>query len=133
VRLIKLRTFDGELVMIPAGEVRTFGNKSVQWARAIVPVGLSYEQDVDAILPVMERVANEWVAAHEEIVLDETPQVQGLMDFGDSSVTARVVVRVNAGRAVRRGARAAAAPEARLRRKGHQDSVPAAHHARRSA
>ncbi|WP_263791748.1 mechanosensitive ion channel family protein [Salinibacter sp.] len=97
VRLIKLRTFDGELVMIPAGEVRTFGNKSVQWARAIVPVGLSYEQDVDAILPVMERVANEWVAAHEEIVLDETPQVQGLMDFGDSSVTARVVVRVAPG------------------------------------
>ncbi len=97
VRLIKLRTFDGELVMIPAGEVRTFGNKSVQWARAIVPVGLSYEQDVDAILPVMERVANEWVAAHEEIVLDETPQVQGLMDFGDSSVTARVVVRVKPG------------------------------------
>ncbi|WP_263809101.1 mechanosensitive ion channel family protein [Salinibacter sp.] len=97
VRLIKLRTFDGELVMIPAGEVRTFGNKSVQWARAIVPVGLSYEQNVDAILPVMERVANEWVAAHEEIVLDETPQVQGLMDFGDSSVTARVVVRVKPG------------------------------------
>ncbi|MCS3647228.1 mechanosensitive ion channel family protein [Salinibacter ruber] len=97
VRLIKLRKFDGELVMIPAGEVRTFGNKSVQWARAIVPVGLSYEQDVDAILPVMERVANEWVAAHEEIVLDETPQVQGLMDFGDSSVTARVVVRVMPG------------------------------------
>ncbi|WP_263818598.1 mechanosensitive ion channel family protein [Salinibacter sp.] len=97
VRLIKLRTFDGELVMIPAGEVRTFGNKSVQWARAIVPVGLSYEQDVDAILPVMERVANEWVAAHAEIVLDETPQVQGLMDFGDSSVTARVVVRVKPG------------------------------------
>jgi small conductance mechanosensitive channel len=37
------------------------------------------------------------VAAHEEIVLDETPQVQGLMDFGDSSVTARVVVRVTPG------------------------------------
>ncbi|WP_263786728.1 mechanosensitive ion channel family protein [Salinibacter grassmerensis] len=97
VRLIKLRKFDGELVMIPAGEVRIFGNKSVEWARAIVPVGLSYGQDVDAILPVMEQVANEWVADHEEIVLDESPQVQGLMDFGDSSVTARVVVRVAPG------------------------------------
>lgn len=97
VRLIKLRKFDGELVMIPAGEVRTFGNKSVQWARAVVPVGLSYGQDVEAILPVMERVANEWVAEHEDIVLEESPQVQGLMDFGDSSVTARVVVRVKPG------------------------------------
>jgi small conductance mechanosensitive channel len=99
VRLIKLRKFDGELVMIPAGEVRIFGNKSVQRARAIVPVGLSYGygQDVDAVLPVMERVANEWVAEHEDIVLEESPQVQGLMDFGDSSVTARVVVRVKPG------------------------------------
>ena len=97
VRLIKLRKFDGELVMIPAGEVRTFGNKSVDWARAVVPVGLSYNQDVDAILPVMERVATEWVAEHEEIVLDNSPQVQGLMDFGDSSVTARVSVRVVPG------------------------------------
>ena len=97
VRLIKLRKFDGELVMIPAGEVRIFGNKSVQWARAIVPVGLSYGQDVDDILPIMERVANEWVAEHEGIVLEESPQVQGLMDFGDSSVTARVVVRVKPG------------------------------------
>ena len=29
VRLIKVRKFDGELVMIPAGDIRTFGNKSM--------------------------------------------------------------------------------------------------------
>lgn len=55
VRLIKVRKFDGELVMIPAGEIRTFGNKSMDWARVIVPVGLSYEQNVDTILPSWNR------------------------------------------------------------------------------
>ena len=97
VRLIKLRKFDGELVMIPAGEVRIFGNKSVEWARAVVPVGLSYGQDIDDILPIMERVADEWATENEGILLEDSPQVQGLMDFGDSSVTARVVVRVKPG------------------------------------
>lgn len=97
VRLIQLRKFDGELVMIPAGEVRTFGNKSIDWARVVVPVGLSYEQDIDAILPIMEQVAQDWVDEHPDIVLEETPQVQGLMDFGDSSVTARVAVKVKPG------------------------------------
>lgn len=97
VRLIKLRKFDGELVMIPAGEVHTFGNKSVQWARAVVTVGLSYDQDVDAIFPIIERVAKDWAAEHKDIVLEESPQVQGLMDFGDSSVTARMSVRVKPG------------------------------------
>lgn len=97
VRLIKLRKFDGELVMIPAGEVRIFGNKSMEWARAVVPVGLSYGQDVDAILPIIQRVADEWAADHEHVLLDDSPQVQGLMDFGDSSVTARVTVLVKPG------------------------------------
>lgn len=97
VRLIKIRKFDGELVMIPAGEIRTFGNKSMQWARAIVSIGLSYNQDVDAILPILQRVADEWVAENEDIVLDDRAQVQGLMDFGDSSVTARVIVLVKPG------------------------------------
>ena len=97
VRLIKLRKFDGELAMIPAGEVRTFGNKSVDWARAVVPVGLSYNQDVDAIIPVIEEVVNAWADENADILLEEAPQVQGLMDFGDSSVTARVSVRVVPG------------------------------------
>lgn len=97
VRLIKVRKFDGELVMIPAGDIRTFGNKSLDWARVIVPVGLSYEQDVEAILPVMEEVAQEWAANHKDILLEESPQVQGLLNFGDSSVEARVVVQVRPG------------------------------------
>ena len=97
VRLVKVRAFDGELVMIPAGEIRTFGNKSMDWARVVVPVGLSYGQDVDAILPVMEEVAQQWAEEHRDILLEESPQVQGLLDFGDSSVTARVVVQVKPG------------------------------------
>jgi len=97
VRLIKVRKFDGELVMIPAGEIRTFGNKSMDWARVVVPVGLSYEQDVDAVLPIMEEVAQNWAEENEEILLEDAPTVQGLMDFGDSSVTARVAVQVKPG------------------------------------
>jgi len=97
VRLIKVRKFDGELVMIPAGEIRTFGNKSMDWARVVVPVGLSYGQDVDAVLPIMEEVAQTWADENAEILLEESPNVQGLMDFGDSSVTARVVVQVKPG------------------------------------
>ena len=97
VRLVKVRKFDGELVMIPAGEIRMFGNKSMGWARVVVPVGLSYGQDVDSILPIMEEVASEWAAEHKEILLEDSPTVQGLMDFGDSSVTARVVMQVKPG------------------------------------
>ena len=98
IRLIKVRKFDGELLMVPAGELRIFGNRSIEFARVVVPVGLSYEQDIDTVLPVMERVANEWAAeVDSEILLEETPTVQGLMDFGESSVTARIVMKVRPG------------------------------------
>lgn len=99
LRLIKVRKFDGELVMIPAGELRTFGNKSVGFARAIVPVGVSYEQDLRDILEVLESVAEEWASIPEnkEVMLEETPLVQSLMELGDSAVTARIVVQVLPG------------------------------------
>lgn len=99
LRLIKVRKFDGELLMVPAGELRTFGNKSVGYARAIVNVGLSYEQDAGRALEVLEDVAREWAETEhaKEIMVEEAPQVQALMDLGDSAVTARIVVQVRPG------------------------------------
>ena len=99
LRLVKVRKFDGELVMIPAGELRTFGNKSVGFARVIVPIGVSYEQDLDEILDVLNEVAQEWAAVPEnkETMLEEVPVVQAVTDLGESSVSARIVVQVIPG------------------------------------
>ncbi|HIL58680.1 MAG TPA: mechanosensitive ion channel, partial [Rhodothermales bacterium] len=78
LRLIKARKFDGELLMIPAGEMRTFGNKSIGFARAIVPVDLAYEGDVEAGLSAMEAVAHEWAQTDfaKDVMLEEAPTVQ---------------------------------------------------------
>ncbi len=99
LRLIQVRKFDGELVMIPAGELRTFGNKSVGFARAIVPVGISYEQDLDEVLGALNDVAQEWAAIPEnqQVMLEPAPTVQAVIAFGDSAVTARIVVQVTPG------------------------------------
>ncbi len=99
LRLIKVRKFDGELLMVPAGELRTFGNKSVGYARAIVEVGLSYEADAGQALSVLEEVAAEWAASEHarEVMQEEAPQVQALLALGDSAVTARIVVQVRPG------------------------------------
>jgi moderate conductance mechanosensitive channel len=99
LRLIKVRKFDGELMMVPAGELRTFGNKSVGFARVVVPVGVTYEQNTDTVLEALERVAAEWAARPnvKAIMLEPAPQVQALMELGDSAVTARIVVQVIPG------------------------------------
>ena len=99
LRLIKARKFDGELLMIPAGEIRVFGNKSLGFARVIVDVALSYEQDVGEALRALEEVAEEWAAtdAARAVLLDEMPEVQGVVALADSSVQARILVKVRPG------------------------------------
>ena len=99
LRMIKVRKFNGELLMVPAGELRTFGNQSVGFARVIVNVGLAYEQNVDDVLGALRDVAEEWAAteAAQAIMLEDAPEVQAVLDLGDSAVQARVVVQVRPG------------------------------------
>ncbi|HEX8298762.1 MAG TPA: mechanosensitive ion channel family protein, partial [Rubricoccaceae bacterium] len=99
LRLIKVRAFDGELIMIPAGEMRVFGNRSLGFARAIVTVGLSYGQDAAEALGVLGEVAEEWAEteAGRAALLGEAPEVQGVLAFGESSVDARIIAKVRPG------------------------------------
>lgn len=97
VRLIKVRRFNGELLMVPAGELRVFGNRSIDFARVIVNVGLSYADDHERVMQVMERVALAWAEEHRDILKEENPLVQGITDFAESSVNVRVIVMVIPG------------------------------------
>lgn len=97
VRTIKVRRFNGELLVVPSGDLRTFGNRSVGFVRAIVPVGLSYDQDVERIMAVMQDVADAYAEEHKEIMLDEDPLVQAITNFSESSVDARIVIKMLPG------------------------------------
>ena len=99
LRLIKVRTFSGELLMIPAGELRVFGNHSVGYARVVVPVSLAYEQDLDSVLDALAAVAAEWAETEfaRSVMLEEAPTVQSVTELGESGVTARIIVQVRPG------------------------------------
>ena len=97
VRTIKVRRFNGELLVVPSGDLRTFGNRSVGFVRAIVPVGLSYGQDVERIMAVMQEVADAYAEEHKDILLDEEPLVQAITNFSESSVDARIVIKMLPG------------------------------------
>ncbi len=93
LRVTKYRTFSGELWVIPNGEIRAFGNSNRQWMRAIVAVGVAYEQDVGKAMHILEEVGKAWATEHRDDVL-EPPQVQGILSFDEASVSLRLVVKV---------------------------------------
>ncbi len=93
LRNIHLRKFSGELRVIPNGEVNSFGNFNRDYMRAIVEVGVAYEQDVEKGMKALEEVANKWAEENKDIV-KEPPVVQGILSLGSSEVILRVVIKV---------------------------------------
>lgn len=97
VRLLKVRKFNGELLMVPAGELRVFGNRSIGFARAIVDVTVPFDRSVEPILETMREVADAWGEANPGLLLDDRPEVLALTEFGTDSARARIVARVPPG------------------------------------
>jgi small conductance mechanosensitive channel len=98
LRATFLRDLEGTLHVIPNGEIRTLANKTKDWARAVVNVGVGYEANVDRVLAVLEDVGRQ-LSADETFgpVLLEEPTALGPLEFGDSAVTVRLMVKTRAG------------------------------------
>jgi small conductance mechanosensitive channel len=93
LRNIHLRKYSGELRVIPYGEVASFGNFNKGYMRAIVKVGVAYEQDVERGMKTLEGIANKWAEENKDVVL-EAPIVQGVLSLSSSEVTLRVSIKV---------------------------------------
>lgn len=93
VRTTQLRKYNGELWVVRNGEITTFGNFNRDFNRAIAEVGVAYEADLRRAMAVLQQVGEAWAAEHREIVL-APPEVQGIMQFGESQVDVRLVVMV---------------------------------------
>jgi small-conductance mechanosensitive channel len=65
LRSTYVRDIAGKLYIIPNGEVRIVSSLSKGWARATVDIGVAYEEDLDHVLTVLERVAEQWGVARE--------------------------------------------------------------------
>ena len=53
LRATYVRAIDGYLYVVPNGEVRIVANQTKEWSRALVDVGVAYEEDLDRALRVL--------------------------------------------------------------------------------
>jgi small conductance mechanosensitive channel len=96
LRVTQLRAFDGTLWTIPNGELTRFGNRSRDFMRVLVTFEIAYEQNAEKALAVAAAAAENWYRQNENRCL-EKPEVQGLLNFGESGLGVRVVCRVKPG------------------------------------
>lgn len=98
LRTIKFRSLDGTLNIIPNGNIANVSNKTYQWSRAVVKVGVSYEQRPENVLAVLKEVSREMMVdpAWKDILIEE-PAPQGIISFGESAVDFRVLAKTRPG------------------------------------
>ncbi|BCV23860.1 mechanosensitive ion channel family protein [Gelria sp. Kuro-4] len=91
LRTTRLRDFNGDLHIIPNGQINLVTNKSRGSRRALVEVGVAYESDLRRVQEILEGISREIAAAMPEIV--EGPTVLGVTALGESQVTFQVLAR----------------------------------------
>jgi small conductance mechanosensitive channel len=99
LRATYVRDMNGYLHVVPNGEVRVVANVTREWSRALVDVGVAYEQDLERALQVLEESAQAF-AQDPSIGPDllEVPQVLGPIGLGDSAISVRVMVKTLPGK-----------------------------------
>ena len=99
LRTTQVRARNGDLHIVPNGEVRVLANQTKGWSRAVVEVGVAYEEDLERALDVL-RASGEAFAQDPVLgtSLLEPPQVLGPMTLGDTAVILRVEVKTEPGK-----------------------------------
>ncbi len=99
LRATHLRDWHGRLHIVPNGEVRLVSNLTKEWSRALVDVGVAYEEDIDRVLGILSETAEALCQerAFAPLIL-ESPVVQGPLTLGDWAVTMRVMVKTQPGK-----------------------------------
>lgn len=98
LRTTSLRTVSGELVIVPNGQIPQVTNLSRGWARAIIDIPLSPDEDVDKATAVLAQVGAELMADEGWApLLLETPTVSGIQAIEVGYLQLRLMVRTTPG------------------------------------
>jgi small conductance mechanosensitive channel len=94
LRTTRLRDVDGVVWHIPNGTILRVGNKSQQWARAVIDVPVTLQADTGAATDVIRDVTDQvWHDPDYASVILAEPSVLGVESLAPGRVVIRVVVR----------------------------------------
>jgi len=93
LRVTRLRDLNGTVWYVPNGEILRVGNKSQNWSRAVVDVGVGYDEDIARAKRVLGEVAHDlWEDEDFRSVIIEAPEVTGVEALTPDAVTLRGLV-----------------------------------------
>jgi moderate conductance mechanosensitive channel len=95
LRTTHIRAFDGTLSYMPNREISTIQNHSRGNMRALVDIGIAYEENIDTAVKVLQDACDRVKENNENIV--EGPNVLGVHALGASDVVIRIISKTRNG------------------------------------
>ena len=89
LRVTKIRGFSGELHIIPNNKIEIVTNRARGSMRALVEVSISYEEDVDKVLNILEEVCKD--IKETDKAIKEGPNVLGISKLGEYNIIINIV------------------------------------------
>jgi small conductance mechanosensitive channel len=94
LRTTRIRDVDGTVWHMPNGEITRIGNKSQQWARAVLDVDVAYDTDIALAKEVIKTTADAmWRDEAGATTMLEEPEVWGVENLGADGIAIRLVVK----------------------------------------
>ncbi|MCR2044382.1 mechanosensitive ion channel family protein [Anaerosalibacter massiliensis] len=94
LRVTKIRGFSGELYIIPNSNIQIVTNGTKGAMRSLVEVSISYEEDIDKAMKVLEKICKELKDTENSIV--EGPTVLGVSKLGEYDIVLTIVAKTDA-------------------------------------
>ncbi|HYE11870.1 MAG TPA: mechanosensitive ion channel family protein, partial [Patescibacteria group bacterium] len=92
LRITKIRSFNGDLHIIPNGEVKTVTNQSRGNSLALIDIGVSYTADMQKAINVLKELTEAYYKSKPEGML-KPPEVLGIVKFNEAEAVIRTIVQ----------------------------------------
>ena len=94
LRTVRLRSYEGNVHFIPTGSIDTVTNMSMEFAQAVLEIGVAYRENVDEVFEVMRETAR---AMREDPgfgakIVDDL-EIAGVDRWADSSVMIKARIK----------------------------------------
>lgn len=96
LRLTRLRSLEGNLIMIPNSTIQNVINYTKEWSNAAIYVTIPYEADYAAAKKIMIDLADETVSRGDPMIFPD-PSFSGITDYTTEGVKFRCLIKTAPG------------------------------------
>jgi small-conductance mechanosensitive channel len=95
LRATTLRNLEGQVHVVPNGNIQNVTVMTKDWARAVLDVTVSHKEDLAKVTTVLQRIGTQLAQDWPDRVMEQ-PTVLGIEKLDDSGVTLRCIVKTPA-------------------------------------